>query len=133
MTEQGPMKIGIRLIQVAAVYMAIGLIMGLVMGITKNFSLMSVHAHISLLGWATMAITGIVYVVIPGCARSRLAKLHFWGHNVGLPVMMVSLALEAHGIAAAEKGIAVGSSVVLASLLLFAFNLLRNAQLESAR
>ena len=127
------MKIGVRLIQVAAVYMTIGLIMGLAMGISKDFSLMSVHAHISLLGWATMAITGIVYVVIPGCAQSRLARVHFWGHNVGLPVMTVSLALEAYGNAGAEKGIAVGSVVVLASLLIFSFNLLRNAQLETAR
>lgn len=127
------MNIGVRLIQVAAVYMTIGLILGLVMGITKDFSLMSVHAHMSLLGWATMAIAGIVYVVIPGCARSRLAKLHFWGHNAGLPVMLVCLALEVNGVAAAEKGIAAGSVVVLASLLLFSFNLLRNAQLEKAR
>lgn len=127
------MNIGVRLIQIAAVYMTIGLILGFGMGITKDFSLTSVHAHVSLLGWATMAITGIVYVVVPGCARSRLAKLHFWGHNLGLPVMMVSLALEVRGITAAEKGIAAGSSVVLASLVLFSLNLIRNAQLETPR
>jgi cbb3-type cytochrome oxidase subunit 1 len=127
------MNVGVRLIQIAAVYMMIGLILGLVMGIAQDFSLTSVHAHMSLLGWATMAITGIVYVLMPGCARSRLAKLHFWGHNVGLPVMMVSLVLDVRGLAVAQKGIAAGSTVVLASLLLFSFNLLRNAQIEAAR
>src|SRR6516164_4873841 len=85
---------GVRLIQISAVYMVIGLSLGLVMGISGNFSLTSVHAHVALLGWATMAITGIVYVVIPDCARSRLATVHFWGHNVGLPLMVASLAIK---------------------------------------
>jgi cbb3-type cytochrome oxidase subunit 1 len=125
------MNIGVRLIQVAAVYMMIGLIMGLAMAIASDFTLSSVHAHISLLGWATMAITGIVYILLPGCARNRLAKAHFWGHNIGLPVMMVSLTLYALGITAAEKAIAAGSILVVASLLLFSINLIRNARVDA--
>jgi cbb3-type cytochrome oxidase subunit 1 len=127
------MNIGVRLIQIAAVYMSLGLILGFGMAIASDFTLSSVHAHISLLGWATMAITGVVYVLIPGCARNRLAKLHFWGHNIGLPVMMVSLALYALGITAAEKAVAAGSILVVGSLLLFSFNLIRNAGLDTAR
>ncbi len=127
------MNIGVRLLQVAAVYMTIGLFMGLAMAISKNFTLSSVHVHISLLGWATMAIAGIVYILIPGCARNRLAKLHFWGHNIGLPVMMVSLTLYMFGVSAAEKAIAAGSILVVASLLLFSINLLRNARLDLPR
>ncbi len=127
------MNIGVRLVQVAAVYMMIGLIMGLAMAIARDFTLSSVHAHISLLGWATMAITGIVYVLMPGCGRSPLAKLHFWGHNIGLPMMMVSLALYVLGITAAEKVIAAGSILVLTSLLLFLVNLIRNAGLNPTR
>jgi hypothetical protein len=73
-----------------------------------------------------MAITGIVYLVMPGCARSRLATLHFWGHNIGLPVMMVGLALKDYGPANMEPLIAAGSTLVLLSLVLFAVNLLRN-------
>ena len=127
------MNLGVRLIQVAAVYMSIGLILGLGMGIASDFTLTSVHAHLSLLGWATMAIAGMVYILIPGCARNRLAKLHFWGHNIGLPVMMVSLTLYALGVTAAEKAVAAGSTLVVASLLLFSFNLIRNARLDPLR
>ncbi|MFB3922012.1 MAG: cytochrome-c oxidase [Terriglobia bacterium] len=118
---------------VAAVYMTIGLTMGLVMGIAGDFTLSSVHAHVSLPGRATMAIAGIVYPVLPGCGRNRLAKLQFWGHNIGLPVMMVSLALYTLGVTAAEKVIPVGSILVVASLLLFSFNLIRNGRLEPPR
>ncbi len=127
------MNIGVRLIQVAAVYMTIGLIMGFGMAIAHDFTLSSVHAHLSLLGWATMAIAGIVYILLPGCARNRLAKLHFWGHNIGLPVMMVSLTLYTLGITAAEKAIAAGSTLVVTSLLLFSVNLIRNARLDAPR
>ena len=120
------MNIGLRLVQIAVIYMVVGLVMGLAMGISNDFTLSSVHAHISLLGWTTMAIAGIVYLMMPECSRSPLARLHFWGHNIGLPVMMASLALFAYGFSSAEKLVAAGSTLVLLSLLLFAVNLFRN-------
>ena len=120
--------IGVRLMQISAVYMVVGLGLGLAMGISGNLSLYSVHSHVSLLGWATMALAGIVYLVMPGCARSRLATLHFWGHNLGLPVMMAGLALKAYGRQDAEPAIAASSILVLISLLLFAVNLLWNGR-----
>ena len=71
--------------------------------------LISVHSHILLLGWATLATTGIVYLVLPRCAGTRLAAAHFWLHNLGLPVMIVSLAAAALGEPRAEPLIGVGS------------------------
>ena len=115
--------IGLRMVQISAIYIVIGLLMGLAMGITRDFSFMSVHAHISLLGWTTMSITGLVYTLIPACSRSRLATIHCCGHNLGLPVMMASLMLEACGNKSAEKALAASSTLVLVSLLLFAVNL----------
>jgi hypothetical protein len=122
---------GVRLIQISAVYMVMGLSLGLAMGISGNFSLTSVHAHISLLGWATMAIAGIVYLLMPDCAHSRLATLHFWGHNLGLPVMLVSIAMKIYGQANMEPVIGTGSTLVLLSLVLFAINLLRNGRVDT--
>lgn len=119
--------VGIRLIQIAAVYLVVGLVLGVAMGIAGDFSLMSVHAHLALLGWATMALTGVIYILMPGCARSRLAGLHFWGHNIGLPVMMASLALVQSNEAILEPVIAASSMLVLVSLVLFTVNLFRNA------
>jgi hypothetical protein len=118
--------IGVRLLQIAVVYMVVGLGLGLAMGISGDFLFYSVHSHILLLGWATMAIAGLVYLVMPGCARSRLATLHFWGHNIGLPVMMAGLAWEKIGLTKAAPAIGAGSILVLISLALFAANVFRN-------
>jgi nitric oxide reductase large subunit len=113
--------------------MVIGLGVGLIMGISGNFSLTSVHAHVALLGWATMAITGIVYLVMPDCGRSKLVAFHFWGHNIGLPLMVTSLAVKDYVRVDMGPVIGAGSALVLVSLLLFAINMFRNGGLNHSR
>jgi hypothetical protein len=130
--EKGGRMIGVKLIKIAAIYMVFGLGLGMAMGISGNFTLSGVHAHMSLLGWATMAITGMIYLMMPACASSRLAAFHFWGHNLGLPVMMASIAAKVSGHDNVEPLIAASSTLVLISLLLFAFNLLRNGNIRSS-
>lgn len=117
----------LTLVRIASLYLLAGLVLGLAMGIGQDFTLMSVHSHVLLLGWATLAITGIVYLVLPRCAGTRLAAAHFWLHNLGLPVMMVSLAVEALGDPRAEPFVGIGSTVVVVALGLFTLNVLRNA------
>jgi hypothetical protein len=121
-------NIGIRLVKISAVYMLVALIMGVVMGLSGDFSLSSVHSHLALLGWAAMSIAGILYLLLPACAGSRLAGLHFWGHNVGLPIMVISLALDTYGNSRAEPVIGIGSIVILASLGVFTANLYLNGR-----
>jgi hypothetical protein len=120
-------RVGVRLVRIASVYLLAGLALGLAMGIGKDFSLMSVHSHVLLLGWATLALTGIVYLVLPACAGTRLAAAHFWMHNLGLPVMILSLAAETLGAPRAEPFIGIGATLVVAGLALFTLNVLRNA------
>lgn len=125
--------VGIRLLRMSAIYLMVGLVLGLAMGISGDFLLMSVHAHLLLLGWAAMAVTGITYTLLPQCSGNRLAALHFWGHNLGLPVMMVCLALQSYGNSQAEPGIAGGSILVTLSLAMFTVNLFRSpAQARSS-
>jgi heme/copper-type cytochrome/quinol oxidase subunit 1 len=120
-------RIGVSLVRIASLYLLVGLVLGLAMAVGKDFSLLSVHSHLLLLGWATLATTGIVYLVLPRCAGSRLAAAHFWLHNLGLPVMMASLAAEARGDSRAQPLIGVGSILVIVGLGLFTLNVLRNA------
>ncbi len=119
---------GLILVKIAAVYLLAGLFLGAFMGMSGNFAFTSLHAHISLLGWATLGITGVVYMVMPSCASSRLARLHFWGHNLGLPVMTISLALVSTGNKGAEIALAASSHLVVLSLVAFAANLFRNGR-----
>lgn len=118
----------IRLVKISAIYMMLGLLMGLGMAIGKDYTLATVHSHLTLMGWMTMALTGLIYLALPHCADSKLARWHFWLHNIGLPVMMASLALKEYGHSQAEPVIGIGSMVVMLGLLLFTVNLLKNGR-----
>jgi hypothetical protein len=117
---------GILWIKLSVLYMIVGITLGIVMGATENFTLRPVHAHLNLLGWATMAIAGLVYSVFPKLAENRLARIHFWLHNVSLPLMMGSLAFFLTGSAGALPVLVVAQFVMAAAVLVFAANLFLN-------
>ncbi len=124
-------KIGVTLIKIASVYMMVGLFIGLIMGISGNHAVATVHSHISLVGWTTMAITGLVYIFRPRCAESKLANLYFWLHNIGLPIMVIGLGLQyGYGNAQAEKLSGIGSIIVLLALLVFTINIFKNLKTD---
>ncbi|WP_175476851.1 MULTISPECIES: hypothetical protein [Virgibacillus] len=56
--EGGSRHIAARFLKIAAVYSVLGVCLGLTMGITENFSFTSVHAHLNLLGWVSLALFG---------------------------------------------------------------------------
>ena len=99
--------------------------MGIVMGITQNFVLAPVHAHINLLGWASLGVMGIVYHLHPQAAQTRLARIHFWVHTIALPVFMVGLAMMLTGHAAFVPLVIAGASAVAAGIFVFVVNLWR--------
>ena len=78
----------IRFIQVSVVYFAIGVLLGMYMSMEHDYALTGVHVHINLLGWASFALAGIIYHLFPKAGNHILAKVHFWGSNIGLPLMM---------------------------------------------
>jgi cbb3-type cytochrome oxidase subunit 1 len=120
-----------RFLQIAVVYLCLGALLGITMGIAGNFALAPVHAHLLLLGWVTLALAGVIYHLYPAAAATRLAKLHFWLHNLGLPVFMASLGLLLTGRESMIKVAIVSSIAVLVGLGLFAFNVLTNVKAAS--
>ena len=70
-------RLDLKFLLLAAIMLTAGVTLGVVMGIRHDFSLAPVHAHINLVGWASLALFGIVYKLYPEMARSRLAGLHF--------------------------------------------------------
>jgi len=113
-----------RFIRIAVVYLVIGAALGFYMGLSGKFALAPVHAHVTLAGWLTLAVAGLVYHLYPQSAQTRLAKAHFWLHNIGLPVFMVGLALMLTGTQGVMPVIVVGASTLLIGLVLFAVNVL---------
>lgn len=82
---------GIIWIKLAVLYLVIGVAIGIGMGASQNFTLRPVHAHVNLLGWTTLAISGLIYTVFPQTGTTTLARVHFWLLNLALPLMMGSL------------------------------------------
>jgi cbb3-type cytochrome oxidase subunit 1 len=126
-----PSRTAVTLVKIAAVYLVVSLAVGMYMAISENHALATVHSHIALLGWATMALTGLVYLMWPACSGNRLAAVHFWLYNIGLPIMLGSLAvISVTGDVRVEPVIGLGSTLVVVALACFAVNVIRHAPVE---
>ncbi|MEW6647651.1 MAG: cytochrome-c oxidase [Pseudomonadota bacterium] len=115
-----PSPLGIHLLRSAVLYLLLGLLLGIAMAASHQFALRPVHTHVNLLGWATLALTGLVYCLFPHAAASRLAIWHARLHNLGLPLMLAGLAAYSLGYTRLEPLIAIGALLLSAGLLLFA-------------
>ena len=117
---------GLHFLKIAVVYLFVGAALGLAMGIAQSFTLVPVHAHVLLLGWASLALAGLVYHFYPAASDNRLARYHFWLHNLGLPIFMVGLGCMLTGIEAALPIVVIGAVSVLVGIGLFMANVLIN-------
>ena len=113
-----------RWIFAAIAYFLIAVCLGVFMGASHDHSLMSVHAHLNLLGWVSLTLIGVIYHLFPKAGESRLAPVQFWLHNVALPPMMLALAFLLKGSTGAEPVIGITSILILVSVFLFAGNVL---------
>lgn len=120
---------GIKFIKVSVVYFTIGVLLGMYMSTEHDYALKGVHVHINLLGWASFALAGIIYYLFPKAGNHTLAKVHFWGANIGLPLMMGGLTtLLLSGSEQATNFISIGATLVVISTILFAYNVLMNVR-----
>lgn len=112
-------------LKIAVVYFTIGVLAGLIMGIIHDFRFTSVHAHVNLLGWVSMALFGLIYHFYPNAANSKLAKTQFWLHNIGVPVMLGGITLQILGVSGALPPTIIGSIVVVVGVILFMVNVFK--------
>ena len=71
----------------------IGMSLGVWMGANQDFALRPVHAHINLLGFASMMLFGLFYRSFPAAARGWLPMVHFALSVLGFLILMPSLTL----------------------------------------
>ena len=105
----------------AIVFLILGIAAGLQMAISGDHGAFPAHAHINLLGWVTSAIFGGYYALNPAKAARRIAMIHYGVYNLGLVIMLTALYLMLQGKSALEQIVAVGSLIVAAAVLIFAF------------
>ena len=121
------------MLKISVVYFMIGISFGLYMSMTHVFNMTSVHVHVNLLGWMSLALVGIIYHLYPNLEKTGLAKAHFWLHNIGLPVMMIAIALAILGVNDVFFPIATaGGAATLIGIFCFGFNVLMNLDKRAA-
>lgn len=117
---------GIMFIRAAVVYLFVGVALGIYMAACHCFDQRDAHAHANLVGWVSLAISGLLYQVFPALAAHILARVHFWLHNLGLPVMLAGLVLIYSGNAGVGEPLAgIGSIVIALGFLALLVNVFR--------
>ena len=84
-------RIGYVLLTLAAVYLVIGISLGIAMGVAHDFRLAPLHAHINLVGWVTHGLMGLAFIAWPQLATCRTAPFQVWIFGLSAPVFMVGL------------------------------------------
>lgn len=87
------MSVSANFLRLGVLSALVGMTMGVWMGANEDFVLRPVHAHINLLGFASMMLFGLFYRAFPEAARGRLPLAHFILSVVGFLILMPSLAL----------------------------------------
>ena len=110
-------KLPLAFFTAAALCALAGMVWGVVMAASNDHSMMPAHAHLNLLGWATLALMGGFYALIG--ANGRLGWINFWLSTVGVVIATPSIALVLAGKAQYEPGAMAGSTLVILGMLAF--------------
>ena len=101
-----------------------GMMLGMHMGATQDFTMHAAHAHINLVGWASLALMGIYYALDRGAA-GRLAWINFVFSVLGAIVLPTGIFLIASGHEAAGGTTAMlGGMLALIGMLAFLLSVL---------
>jgi len=106
-----------------------GVSLGYWMGVTHQFLLSPVHAHLNLLGWVSMFLYGLFYRALPDAAGGWLPKVHLGLAVVGLTIMMIGLTFMLTAVPTllpyVPPMMMAGPTLVVLGMFLFAFIVFR--------
>ena len=111
-------------LRLSVLFVGLGVSIGYWMGMTHDFTVSPVHAHINLLGWVSMFLYGLFYRAFPVATQGWLPKVHLTLAIIGLPVMMIGLTIQLLAVAALMPIVPilmiVGPTMVLLGMFAFA-------------
>ena len=94
-----------------------GMVWGVLMAASNDHGMMPAHAHLNLMGWATLALMGTFYGL---SGRSdRLGWANYWLSTLAVVISIPALAMLLGGNAAAEKFTIIGSVLAILGMLTF--------------
>ena len=106
-------------LRLGALSALVGMSLGVWMGANQDFVLRPVHAHINLLGFASMMLFGLFYRAFPAAGRGWLPMTHFVLSVVGFLILMPSLALMLLAKPVFLPGMIASEIMLVASMALF--------------
>ena len=107
--------------RLAVLFVLIGMGAGIWMAASGDHSIAPAHAHLNLLGWASLFLFGLFYERRPSLNQSRIALIQVAIWSVGTAVLAVAVAGLYLGYPSAEPVAAVSSIIVLTGMGLFAY------------
>jgi hypothetical protein len=110
-------------IVLAAVSLIVGVVLGITMAGSHEFQLLPVHAHVNLVGWASLALFGLTYRSYPELKTGKLALLHLVFGASGAILLPIGIYFAV--VKQSETLATVSSLLWLAAVVLFAVQALR--------
>lgn len=96
---------------------------GFWMGVNKMYTMVSMHAHLGLIGWVSMSLFAVIYWL--GLAvKDGWAIIHFYVTVSGIFLFTVGIYIEDH-VNGNIVAVASGSLLVILSFIIFLVNVLR--------
>ena len=115
-------RIDLHFLTLATVLLIVGVGLGIYMGAANDFQLSPVHAHVNLVGWASLALFGLAYRAYPELAARKAARFHLILSATGAVLLPAGIALA---VLRHVPGLAILAAFLwLAGALLFLIQLL---------
>jgi hypothetical protein len=110
-----------RFFVIAILFALTGMTFGIWMGINgpEFFNYAPVHAHINLVGWATLFLCGLWYRGAPEAAATRLAQVHFWCAVVGAILLVIGILGAVMPNPSLDLVVIPGSLITFLAMLIF--------------
>jgi hypothetical protein len=116
------------MMRAGVMFLIVGMVWGIEMGIRQEFSLAPAHAHFNLVGGVLLFVFGLYYRMVPAARASALAKwqgsLHFAGALL-FPLGVAVVIKKGEGLIALPI---IGSLFVLVAVALFAVIVFRTSR-----
>lgn len=105
-------------LRLSVLFALIGMGLGIQMGVSEDFQLAPVHAHINLVGYVTMFLAGLFYRG-RAIGDSKLAKIHFGLSVFGMALLPFGIAGMVQSAAWAPPVVGAGSLFTVAAMVVF--------------
>ena len=118
-------RVSLAFFTVAALCGLVGMLWGMHMGMSQDFTMRPAHAHLNLLGWVTLAIMGGFYVLAGERASPKLAWTNFFLSSAGVIIAIPMLAQVLAGNTALGPMMVWPEILIVAGMVTFIISVLK--------